>query len=101
MEIWVHGLRRKIWTWEWLLKRNERGAHNGILNELRLTDKEDFRKYLRMNTSKRNENNFLYHISFLLYMVSQNATLFCKNSFDVKTIKFNRFHNRKFFLFQV
>ena len=28
--------RRKIWTWEWLLKRNERGAYNGILNELRL-----------------------------------------------------------------
>ena len=23
--------RRKIWTWEWLLKRNEGGAYNGIL----------------------------------------------------------------------
>ena len=59
-------------------KRNERGAYNGILNELRLTDKEDLRKYLRMNTSKRNENNFLYHIScdisHFLYMFSQNAT---------------------------
>ena len=43
--------RRKIWTREWLLKRNERGAYNGIENELRLTDKEDFRKYLRMNIS--------------------------------------------------
>ena len=43
--------RRKIWTREWLLKRNERGAYNGIVNELRLTDKEDFRKYLRMNIS--------------------------------------------------
>ena len=28
--------RRKIWTWKWLLKRNERGAYNEILNELRL-----------------------------------------------------------------
>ena len=28
--------RRKIWTREWLLKRNERGAYNEILNELRL-----------------------------------------------------------------
>ena len=67
-------LRRKIWTREWLLKGNESGAYNGILNELRLTDKEEFRKYLRMNTSKRKENNFFYHISFLLYMFSQNAT---------------------------
>ena len=66
--------RRKIWTQEWLLIGNKRGAYNGILNELRLTDKEDFRKYLRMNTSKRNENNFFYHISLLLYIFSQNAT---------------------------
>ena len=43
--------RRNIWAREWLLKRNERGAYNGILIELRLTDKEDFRKYLRMNTN--------------------------------------------------
>ena len=28
--------RRKIWTREWLLKQNERGAYNEILNELRL-----------------------------------------------------------------
>ena len=28
--------RRKIWAREWLLKRNERGAYNEILNELRL-----------------------------------------------------------------
>ena len=30
--------RRKIWTREWLLKRNERGAYNGISNELRLNE---------------------------------------------------------------
>ena len=30
--------RWKIWTQEWLLKRNEKGAYNGILNELRLNE---------------------------------------------------------------
>ena len=30
--------RRKIWTREWLLKRNKKGAYNGILNELRLNE---------------------------------------------------------------
>ena len=54
--------RRKIWTREWLLKENERGAYNGILNELRLTDKEDFRKYLRTST----------------FQVSQKAVTFLK-----------------------
>lgn len=43
--------RRKIWTWEQLLKRNERGDFNGILNELRLRDKEDFRRYFCMNAN--------------------------------------------------
>ena len=33
--------RRKIWIWEWLLKRNERGAYNGILNGLQLYLKRD------------------------------------------------------------
>ena len=28
--------RRRIWAREWLLKRNERGAYNEILDELRL-----------------------------------------------------------------
>ena len=43
--------RRKIWTREWFLRRNGKGAYSGILNKFRLADKEDFRKYLRMNTS--------------------------------------------------
>ena len=30
--------RRKIWTREWLLKRNEEAAYYGILNDLRLND---------------------------------------------------------------
>ena len=30
--------RRKIWAWEWLLKQNERGTYNGILNKLRLNE---------------------------------------------------------------
>ena len=32
-------LRRKIWAREWLLKPNERGAYNGISNELRSNEK--------------------------------------------------------------
>ena len=30
--------RRKIWAREWLLKRNERRAYNGIWKELRLNE---------------------------------------------------------------
>ena len=32
---------RKIWTREWLLKWNERGAYNGILNDLLFYLKRD------------------------------------------------------------
>ena len=30
--------RMNIWTREWLLKRNERGAYNGNSNDLRLNE---------------------------------------------------------------
>ena len=30
--------RAKVWTREWLVKRNERGAYNGILNDLKLNE---------------------------------------------------------------
>ena len=30
--------RRKIWSWECMLKRNERGAYNGILNDFGLNE---------------------------------------------------------------
>ena len=30
--------RWKIWTREWLLKRNERGPYDGLSNELRLNE---------------------------------------------------------------
>ena len=30
--------RWKIWTREWLLKRNERGAYDGLSKELRLNE---------------------------------------------------------------
>ena len=43
---------------------------------------------------KVTRNKFYYHISFL-------RDFFCNSSFNVKTIKFNRFHNRKTFLFHV
>ena len=32
------------------MRREERGAYNNILQELKLTDEEHFRSYLRMNT---------------------------------------------------
>ena len=40
--------QRSCWSKQWLLPR--KGAYNMILQELRLSEREDFRKYLRMNT---------------------------------------------------
>ena len=42
--------KKRIWAREWLLERPNKGAYNSILSELCLTDQEDFRKFLRMNT---------------------------------------------------
>ena len=47
--------QRTIWIRSWLANRQEKSAHNNILAELRLTDGEHFRKYLRMNTETYQE----------------------------------------------
>ena len=35
----------------WIRKRDSKRAYYSIINDVRLTHKEDFREYLRMNTS--------------------------------------------------
>ena len=40
---------RTIWVREWLLKRDEMGAYNNIVEQLRLSDEFEYRKYFRMN----------------------------------------------------
>ena len=39
--------RRKLrqWVRPWIRKRDSKGAYYSIINDLRLADKEDFRKY--------------------------------------------------------
>ena len=41
---------RKTWMKYWPHERDTRGAYADILQELRLDDHENFRKYLDMNT---------------------------------------------------
>ena len=50
--------KRRQWVRPWIRKRDSKGAYYSIKNDLRLTNKEDFRKYLRMNT-------FILHITIL------------------------------------
>ena len=41
---------RKTWMKDWLRKRDAKRAYVNILQDLRLNDHENFRKYLRTNT---------------------------------------------------
>ena len=45
-----HKRNRMVWTREWFLKREEKGAYNMLLEELRVKDANSYRHYLRMNT---------------------------------------------------
>ena len=40
-----------IWMKPWLKNRNDKSVCNNIFSELLLTDKEEFRRYLQMNTT--------------------------------------------------
>ena len=37
--------KRRQWVHPWVRKTDSRGAYYSIVNDLRLTDKEDFREY--------------------------------------------------------
>ena len=50
--------KEKIWTKEWFLKREEKGAYSTLLQELRLKDAESYRHYL-MNTDVFEVNNII------------------------------------------
>ena len=43
--------KQRQWVRPSIKKRDSKGAYYSIINNLKLTDKEDFRKFLRMNTS--------------------------------------------------
>ena len=42
--------KRQASVKNWLLERQKKGAYHGIVSDLRLTNREDFRNFLRMNT---------------------------------------------------
>ena len=41
----------------WPKNRNDKSAYNNIYSELLVTDKEEFRRYLRMNTTSYEVSN--------------------------------------------
>lgn len=43
--------RRKIWVREWIAKRNEQGAYNQLMLELRKGDPEYYKNFLRMSAA--------------------------------------------------
>ena len=55
--------RRSCWVKEWLSRRNSLSPYQTILSELRLNDRESFRRYLRMNTEVYELKRFLQGFS--------------------------------------
>ena len=47
--------RRRIWTREWTLNRQQHGAYHQLLQELRLCDENSYRNFLRMNVASFEE----------------------------------------------
>ena len=42
-------VKKTVWVKSWLEKRQQKGAYNNIMSELRFEDPSQFRRYLRMN----------------------------------------------------
>ena len=55
---------QREWVRLRIRKKDSKGAYHSVINDLSLTDKEDFRKYLRMN--------ILAAIPILLFYLNKN-----------------------------
>ena len=58
--------KRSCWTKPWLRQREEKSIYSGLVCELKLADKGDYRRFLRMNPDAfevshfhRNQNSFI------------------------------------------
>ena len=56
--------KQRKWVFLRIRKRDSKGAYYSVMNDLSLTDKEDFRKHRRMNT--------LSAIRILLFYLNKN-----------------------------
>ena len=59
-----------IWTKPWLKNRNLKSAYNNIISERLLTDKEEFRCCLRMNTTSYEVSNITkFPATYMIFML--------------------------------
>ena len=42
--------QRTVWVKPWRSRRDELGAYNALINEMAMTDREDYRRFMRMHT---------------------------------------------------
>ena len=63
----------------WPKNRNDKSAYNNIYSELLLTDKEEFRRYLRMNTTSYEVSNITRfpaaHMTFMLLVFPDSVRI--------------------------
>ena len=74
------------------------GSCNSKMLLVKSSDRIHFEQFIIIKVARK---NFYYHIPFLLFSQNVTSSFFGNKTFDVKTRKFNRLHNRKTFLFHV
>ena len=54
----------------WLKNRNDKSAYNNIFSELLLTDKEEFWRYLQINTTSYEVSNITkFPAAYMIFML--------------------------------
>ena len=74
---------KEVWEREWLRRRTERGVFRQLLEELRLEDECNYRRYLRMDTEtfQVRLNGFPYFVN--TYSGCFGAFLNCERHFQI------------------
>ena len=80
---------KEVWEREWL-KRTERGVYRQLLEELRLEDEENYRRYLRMDTK-----TFQAKLNGFPYQINKYGTRFGAVFLNVGVASNNKFTGKR------
>ena len=71
--------KRTCWVRDWLKQRQEKSAYANILSELRLSDREEFRRYLRMNSETY--TIYIFSLLFSLFRFNEKVKILAQTLF--------------------
>ena len=65
--------RRNTWVKPWIQRRDEKGLYNNLIQEMKMEDRYDYKKYFRMTPECFKVSSFLIFVGIVRINITQSA----------------------------